>query len=71
MEEYTGEIPVKILELDHSGCPGAVRNSCADHCEGEFLAFLDSDDLWLSDKIETQYNALHRDNSGVYDLSYP
>ncbi len=65
LEEYTGEIPVKILELDHSGCPGAVRNSCADHCEGEFLAFLDSDDLWLSDKIETQYNALHRDNSGV------
>ena len=31
-----------------------MRNSCARKAKGELLAFLDSDDLWLPDKLEKQ-----------------
>ncbi|QEN09329.1 glycosyltransferase family 2 protein [Oceanispirochaeta crateris] len=55
-----GDIPVHILELDHSGFPGAVRNRCAREASGEFLAFLDSDDLWLPEKLSHQFEALHK-----------
>ena len=55
---------ISHLELDHTGKPGAVRNRCAEEARGEFLAFLDSDDLWLPEKLEKQY-ALHRNSPGL------
>lgn len=62
LSDYDGEIVVKILELDHSGYPGAVRNACTDKADGVYLAFLDSDDLWRPEKLMKQYESLHRDN---------
>ena len=35
------------------GAPGA-RNTCMDHAVGDFVSFLDSDDLWMKDKLEKQ-----------------
>jgi glycosyltransferase involved in cell wall biosynthesis len=37
--------------------PGAGRNHGASLSSGQFLAFLDADDLWLSDKLERQLAA--------------
>jgi len=65
--EESGAAPgaeIRVLELDHSGYPGLVRNRCASEAKGEFLAFLDSDDLWKPDKLRLQYETLHRDNPG-------
>ncbi|MDA8545058.1 glycosyltransferase [Alphaproteobacteria bacterium] len=33
------------------GAPGA-RNTCLDAATGDFISFLDADDLWLEDKLE-------------------
>jgi glycosyltransferase involved in cell wall biosynthesis len=60
-EENGRGVSVRIMELDHSGFPGEVRNRCATEASGELLAFLDSDDLWLPEKLERQYGALHKD----------
>ena len=60
-EENRRGVSVRIMEMDHCGFPGEVRNRCAAEAAGELFAFLDSDDLWRPDKLEKQYGELHRD----------
>jgi glycosyltransferase involved in cell wall biosynthesis len=38
--------------------PASARNYGAELAEGEYLAFLDSDDMWLPNKLEAQVKAL-------------
>jgi glycosyltransferase involved in cell wall biosynthesis len=46
--------PVRIISLPHSGVPAVARNTAAFAAQGEFLAFLDSDDSWCPTKLEKQ-----------------
>ncbi len=47
---------VNVLELEHLGV-SAARNAAVDASQGEWLAFLDSDDLWLPGKLSAQVEA--------------
>jgi glycosyltransferase involved in cell wall biosynthesis len=49
---------VRVIELPHSGNPSRVRNAAIATATGDYLAFLDSDDLWKPDKLERQTAAL-------------
>lgn len=52
------ELPeVKVLRQANAG-PSAARNKAAAAADGEWLAFLDADDLWLPHKLEVQLAAL-------------
>ncbi|MCC6600855.1 MAG: glycosyltransferase family 2 protein [Crocinitomicaceae bacterium] len=49
---------VKVIEGQHSGRPAVPRNRGIHLSKGEWIAFLDSDDAWLPQKIEKQFKIL-------------
>ncbi|MBO9997407.1 MAG: glycosyltransferase [Cyanobacteria bacterium SID2] len=48
---------IKVFSYPNAG-QGESRNRGACHATGEFFTFLDSDDLWTRDKLESQYRAI-------------
>ncbi|MCK5742461.1 MAG: glycosyltransferase [Chlorobi bacterium] len=46
----------------NSGKPSIPKNRGIQECKGEWIAFLDSDDQWLPDKLELQINAANNQN---------
>jgi len=54
---------VRYFHQPNSG-PSAARNRGVDLAQGDFLAFLDSDDVWTPDKLKKQIAAFE-DNSKI------
>jgi glycosyltransferase involved in cell wall biosynthesis len=53
-----GEVPIRVVRLSVNGGPAAARNEGVAVARGEWIAFLDADDVWLPWRIEDQFNAL-------------
>jgi glycosyltransferase involved in cell wall biosynthesis len=55
---------MKVVASPHIGHIGRLRNIGAVTGTGELIAFLDSDDLWLPQKLEVQVKALTESGAG-------
>ena len=62
--EALGESRLRVLSLPQTGHLGQVRNRGAAAGSGELIAVLDSDDLWLPQKLELQIRALADTDAG-------
>lgn len=51
---------LKVLWMPHAGRPSVMLNAALRAARGEFVAFLDSDDVWLPRKLELQIDSLRR-----------
>lgn len=60
--EELKEPKVKWIDCGRNGRPAIPRNIGIARASGEWIAFLDSDDTWLPDKIELQLKALEGKN---------
>jgi glycosyltransferase involved in cell wall biosynthesis len=56
--EISAYTPFRFLTTEGKGV-SAARNTGIRAAQGEFIAFLDSDDEWLATKLEQQVNFLH------------
>lgn len=52
--------PVELIAIEHTGNPGMVRLRGIEAVKTEWVAFLDSDDQWMVDKIEVQMTAARK-----------
>lgn len=58
LRALAGRPRVRLLSLPHSGNPPAVRNIALREAQARYVAFLDSDDIWLPGKLAAQLASL-------------
>lgn len=69
IESFSDE---RIILLKNTGSRGVAnaRNFSIQHARGEFIAFLDCDDMWFSSKLFLQLEALKHSGLNVCHSSY-
>jgi teichuronic acid biosynthesis glycosyltransferase TuaG len=58
-----------VVKAQHSGIAD-TRNQCIQMAKGRFLAFLDADDIWHPEKMETQLRFMLDNNVGFTYTTY-
>lgn len=52
---------IKVFQNDSNCGVAATRNHALDMAQGDYIAFLDSDDMWLPEKLEKQLSFMEKE----------
>ena len=71
LEHYKSKDPrVKVFYLERNQGAGPARNKCIKEAQGQYIAFCDSDDRWMPEKLEKQIAFLRERKCGLTYASY-
>ncbi|GGM31997.1 glycosyl transferase [Paraliobacillus quinghaiensis] len=61
---------IKYFKLEKNSGAAVARNKAIDLAEGEYIAFLDSDDVWFPEKLEKQIKVMKENGYNFTCTSY-
>lgn len=61
---------IKLIKLEKNSGSAVARNTAMDHALGRYLAFLDSDDVWMKEKLATQLRFMQEKDLAFSFTSY-
>lgn len=61
---------IKLILLSENSGTGVARNKAIEMSNGSYIAFLDSDDAWLPNKLELQIEFMNKNNFNFTFTSY-
>ena len=71
VEEYQQKDPrIRLLKQAVNGGPAQARNAGIAVAKGQYIAFIDSDDIWLENKLERQIDFMKRENAPISFTAY-
>jgi len=65
-----GDSRLQIIQLTRNVGAGAARNAGLKAAKYDIIAFCDSDDIWLPEKLELQYKAMKIHNAPIVCSAY-
>ena len=71
VRSYAASDPrIRLLQLDANSGPGVSRNNSILNANGRYIAFLDSDDIWMPDKLQLQLELMSQTGCAMVYSSY-
>lgn len=71
LEKYKADERITVITLkENSGSPVKPRNLGIKHANGQLIAFIDSDDVWLPEKLNMQVEQLMKTGAHIVCSGY-
>lgn len=61
---------IKLIVLDQNCGAGIARNKGIEFADGQYIAFLDSDDIWIENKLDLQIKYMDYKNASICFTGY-